>query len=108
MQDKVIHELLRDLVGTAKANGNTDEIVAEIEKRVAEKEERNYIGTMPVNTAMEIMKAFPDIMVNGITDDNELELVVPATIDPEKGARLQRIVAVWERPDEKVLDALFG
>ena len=40
MQDKVIHELLRDLVGTAKANGNTDEIVAEIEKRVGAKEKQ--------------------------------------------------------------------
>ena len=40
MIDKVIHELLRDLVGTAKANGNTDEIIAEIEKRIAEKEKQ--------------------------------------------------------------------
>ena len=40
MQDKVVHELLRDLVGTAKANGNTDEIVAEIEKRIDAKEQQ--------------------------------------------------------------------
>lgn len=39
MQDKVIHELLRDLVGTAKAGGNTDEIVAAIEERVAKYED---------------------------------------------------------------------
>ena len=40
MADKVIHELLRDLVGTAKAGGNADKIVAEIEKRVGTKEKQ--------------------------------------------------------------------
>lgn len=68
----------------------------------------NYIGTVPVVTAKEIMRTFPEVEISGITDENEIELVVPDTIDVEVGARLQRIVAVWERPDEKVLDALFG
>lgn len=68
----------------------------------------NYIGTVSVKTAREIMCAFPEVEISGITDENEIDLVVPDTIDEEVGARLQRIVAVWERPDEKVLDALFG
>lgn len=35
MKDKVMYELLRNLVGTAKVDGDTDEIVTVIEERVA-------------------------------------------------------------------------
>ena len=38
MKDAVIHELLRDLVGTAKVNGDTDSIINKIEERVADYE----------------------------------------------------------------------
>lgn len=68
----------------------------------------NYIGTVSVATAKEIMRAFPEVEISGITDENEIEIVVPDTIDEEVCARLQRIVAVWDTPNDAVIDALFG
>jgi len=68
----------------------------------------NYIGTVSVKTAREIIGAFPEVEISGITDENEIEIVVPDTIDEEVVARLQRIVAVWDTPSDAVIDALFG